>query len=95
VKRAKTMPGNFVGEGQIFLFPLIEGNYTASNGGWCTLDSLHTTYELNSEIYENVAEWDIPIDDSEDEVHTKYWIAEGFWHRSQKKSFAEFRLDAN
>jgi hypothetical protein len=28
VGRAKTMPGNFVGEGWLFLYPLIEGNYT-------------------------------------------------------------------
>jgi hypothetical protein len=87
VKRAKTMPGNFVGEAQIFLYPLIEGNYTASNGGWCTLDTLHTTYELYSTIYLNVAEWNIPVDASENYVQTRYWIAENIGIVRRKNSF--------
>jgi hypothetical protein len=87
VKRAKTMPGNFVGEAQIFLYPLIEGNYTASNGGWCKLDTLHTTYELYSTIYLNVAEWNIPVDASENYVQTRYWIAENIGIVRRKNSF--------
>jgi len=76
VSRSKTQPGNFVGEGWIFLFPLIEGNYTASGTGWCTLISLYPEYTVGSLTYFNVAEWDIPDDDSEQNVHMKYWIGE-------------------
>ena len=78
LERARGRVGDFVGAGRIFLYPLIEGNYTASNGGWCTLETIHNSYELNSTTYANVAEWDIPVDGSEDEVHTKYWISENF-----------------
>jgi len=78
VLRSRYEPGNFVGEGWIFLYPLIEGNYTASNGGWCTLDTMHSAYSVNSIIYSNVSQWDIPNDDSEDDVHTKYWIGKNF-----------------
>ncbi len=76
VERSKTMPGNFVGAGKIFLYPLIEGNYTASGTGWCTLEVLHDSLALSENTYNNVAEWDIPDDDSEENVHTKYWIGE-------------------
>lgn len=78
LERARGQAGDFVGAGQIFLYPLIEGNYTGSNGGLCTLDTLHSSYEINTLTYMNVAEWDIPIDGSEDEVHTQYWIGENF-----------------
>ena len=76
VERARSQPGDFLGAGKIFLYPLIEGNYTASNGGWCTLESLFSTYQITKNTFLNVALWDIPIDGSEEEMHTKYWIGE-------------------
>jgi hypothetical protein len=74
LNRARGQAGDAVGDGKIFLYPLIEGNYTASNGGWCTLDTFHDFYEITNITYLNVAEWDVPIDGSEGETHSKYWI---------------------
>lgn len=74
VSRSKTMPGNFIGSGRIFLYPLIEGNYTASGTGWCTLTTLYQEYDLGDSVYAEVAEWNIEDDDSEENSHTKYWI---------------------
>ena len=74
VDREKAQIGNYIGSGRIFLYPLIEGNYTASGAGWCTLMELHQEYTIEDFVYEAVAEWNIEDDDSEANSHTKYWI---------------------
>lgn len=75
VFRSRGKPGNYVGEGGIFVYPNIVGNYTFSNGGACTiLDILDDTL-LNSTLFHEVILWDIPNDDSEDNDHSTYLIA--------------------
>jgi hypothetical protein len=77
IERARSQPGDFIGADKIFLYPLIEGNYTACDGGgWCTLDSLFNIYQIDKKTFLNVAVWNIPNDDTEDEMHSRYWIGE-------------------
>jgi hypothetical protein len=69
--RSRTMSGNFVGEGQIFLYPIILGNYT-SNGGPCVVTGLWDNLLVGSVNYGKVMETDVAADDSEYGSRTKY-----------------------
>jgi hypothetical protein len=81
IKRVKTMPGNYAGEGQIFLFPIIEGNYSyliSSDGneyGRTISTSLLSTYYLNEQEFEQVVEWHVDIDGSMDDAPAIYKVA--------------------
>jgi hypothetical protein len=72
VKRARGLPGNFVGEAQIFLYPLIEENYTnligfpngQITGGTSTITDTNLNYVFENEIIQNVVRWEVTTDQS-------------------------------
>jgi hypothetical protein len=78
VFRSRFKPGNFVGESYMFLFPVILHNYTYSDGGICQITEMYNEYPLNSNIYYDVAEWDMEEDNSEENAHMKYWVSKNF-----------------
>ncbi len=84
VKRAKTMPGNFVGEAQIFLYPLIEGNYNNISGypngqstpGTTTSTDVDLSFAIGNDTIQNVVRWDVTTDQSIEGWPSLYLIAE-------------------
>jgi hypothetical protein len=85
VKRARGLPGNFVGEAQIFLYPLIEGNYNSVSGyingqwtgGHSTCTDIDLTFVIGGDTIQSVARWDVEIDGSqENDAPGIYLIAE-------------------
>jgi hypothetical protein len=69
--RGKGMSGNFVGEGQNFLYPIILYNYTGS-GGPCSVTAILDSLSVGTCIYYNVMETNVPVDYSEYDNHTSY-----------------------
>ena len=85
VKRARGQPGNFVGEAQIFLYPLIEENYNSVSGyingqwtgGHSTCTDIDLTFVIGGDTIQSVARWDVEIDGSqENDAPGIYLIAE-------------------
>ena len=85
VKRARGLPGNFVGEAQIFLYPLIEENYNSVSGyingqwtgGHSTCTDIDLTFVIGGDTIQSVARWDVEIDGSqENDAPGIYLIAE-------------------
>ena len=78
VLRSRFMPGDFAGESNIFLYPLIEGNYnnltnlTGTQGATTTLLDVWSGFELNGIPYTLTVLWDVTIDSSQDDAHTQY-----------------------
>jgi len=83
VKRAKTMPGNFVGEGQIFLYPLIEGNYNNIHGfpdgqgtaGTTTTIDVDEQFLIGTDTIDDVVKWNVTTDQSMEGWPSVYQIA--------------------
>lgn len=81
VGRAKTMPGNFVGEGWLFLYPLIEGNYSyqiSSDGneyGQTVSTQVLDSLVFHGQQYGSVVIWEVDLDGSEGDVPAVYTIA--------------------
>ena len=84
VDRSKTRPGNFVGSGKIFLYPMIEGNYSyllssnATQGGQTTLITLSDSISILGKTYYDVARWRVFPDTSEDDQTMIYVIAKNY-----------------
>jgi hypothetical protein len=84
VERVRGQAGDFVGAGQIFLYPLIEGNYNnligfpngQITGGTSTITDLDLNFILDNEIIQNVVRWDITTDQSIEGWPSVYLIAE-------------------
>jgi hypothetical protein len=74
VDRAKGQAGNFVGAGQIFLYPIIKGNYTGSGSGVSFVKDVFSSLEIQDTMFNDVALWEVQDDLSEDGEHTRYWI---------------------
>ena len=72
VKRAKGKSGNFVGEGWIFLFPLIEGNYNNISGypngqntaGTTTVTNTDLSFLIPPDTIPGVVRWEVSTDQS-------------------------------
>jgi hypothetical protein len=84
VDRAKGQSGNFVGAGQIFLYPLIEGNYSylissdGLEGGKTLMSNFADTLSLFENNYTHVAHWIVDLDGSMGDISSEYDIAENF-----------------
>ncbi|MFM9986415.1 MAG: hypothetical protein ACKVOK_14340 [Flavobacteriales bacterium] len=83
VNRAKGMPGEFVGDSDLFLWPIIEGNYNNiySNisgqitSGTTTVTSIDGLFVVGLDTINNVAEWTVTTDDMHEGFSSKYYFA--------------------
>jgi hypothetical protein len=84
VLRSRYEPGNFVGDGWIFLYPLIEGNYSylissdGLEGGKTLMSNFADTLSLFENNYTHVAHWIVDLDGSMGDIPGEYDIAENF-----------------
>lgn len=73
LRRDKSRPGDYVGGGQYFTYPIIEGNST-NDDGVCKVLNIAETDQINNNVFNAVAEFDIEVDESANHIghHTKY-----------------------
>jgi hypothetical protein len=82
VERARGRPGEFVGAGWLFLYPLIEGNFSyqiSSDGtqyGQTISTQVLDSLVFNGKQYGSVVIWDVDLDGSEGDVPAIYSIAQ-------------------
>ena len=81
LSRGRGQAGDYVGEGWLFLYPIIEGNFSylissnGSFGGQTTLNTLTDSIQHNGITYYNVAAWHVYPDGSEGDIASDYLIA--------------------
>ncbi len=81
VYRARGKPGNYVGEGGIFVYPHIVGNYNnlissnGNEGGRTTSTDLYDSIDVAGQSYLNVVRWEVAIDGSMGDVPAHYFIS--------------------
>jgi hypothetical protein len=78
--REKSIPGDYIGGARMFAYPLILGNYLNISGAvvapsTSTVIGSNSSIELLGEEYHNVSIWDVTIDASEHDKHTRYSFA--------------------
>ena len=76
LSRTKTRPFDHVGTGYIFLYPVIKGNSTPSGESNSTVLEIYPEFQLGDLSFTNVAELDVPDDESKGGVRTKYWVSQ-------------------
>jgi hypothetical protein len=82
VNRSKAQPGGFVGDGNIFLYPLIAGNYSylissdGLQGGQTTMIGFVDMLELLGNTYSHLARWNVDLDGSMGDITSSYLISE-------------------
>lgn len=78
LNREKSRPGDYIGGGNYFTYPLFKNNYNnAGLAGQCRIEEFYDHYNFNGNIIESVARIDVPLDESTttNGQHTKYWWA--------------------
>lgn len=78
ILREKSIPGDYIGGGRYFLYPIFQDNYTnPTSGGSCIVEATYSFYPLIDELIQDVARVDVPVDESTVSTgqHTKYWWA--------------------
>jgi hypothetical protein len=78
VFRSRYKPGNFVGESIPFKFPGILGDYFYDSQSTNTLISAYDSIFIGSLMFSNVVEWNVEIDDSENQSQVVYSLARQF-----------------
>lgn len=81
INKSRFKPGNFVGEGNIFVYPNIVGNYNnliSSNGmegGRSTLVDFMDTLEIGGQSFSDVIHWEVELDGSMADEFAEYHIS--------------------
>ena len=83
LSRVKTMPGTYVGEEELFLFPVIQGNYNnivgypngQILGGTSTATDVGLSMDINGNTIEGVTRWNVTTDQSEGGWPSVYFFA--------------------
>jgi len=107
VNRSKTQPGNFVGDADIFLFPMIKGNYNNIHGfpdgentsGTTTLTDTEVSMTIDGNVINEIVKWNVTTDQSIAGYPSIYSIAKNigivqmeFLHSSENWSLVEFNI---
>jgi hypothetical protein len=83
VNRSKSKPGEFVGDSDLFLWPIIEGNYnniySNINGqitaGTSMVTAVNDSIVIGSDTVHDIAEWTVSTDDMHEGFPSKYYFA--------------------
>jgi hypothetical protein len=83
VKRSKGKPGNFVGEESLFLYPIIEQNFSYVGGypngqltfGTTTVTDVDLLFYIGSDTITNVVRWDVTTDQTKGGWPSVYHLA--------------------
>jgi hypothetical protein len=78
--REKAQQGNYIGGGQLYAFPIIAGNYlnvigNLSGSGISSVTAVDIELVVLGVTYNEVCHWDVSIDASENDKHTRYTFA--------------------